>query len=104
MGMLDGKAAAITGGVTGIGRAIALKYLEEGACVAVNHFGDEKSVSQFKSLVEEAPSGAKVIEVPGDVSKYETATLLVEETVKAFGRLDVFVSNAGVCQFSDFLR
>jgi L-rhamnose 1-dehydrogenase len=104
MGMLDGKVAVITGGVTGIGRAIALKYLDEGACVAVNHFGDEKSVSQFRSLIDEAPSCAAVIEVPGDISKYETAALLVNETVKAFGKLDVFVSNAGVCQFSDFLR
>jgi L-rhamnose 1-dehydrogenase len=104
MGMLDGKVAAITGAVTGIGIAIAIRYLQEGACVAVNHFGDENSMSQFKSLVAEAPSGAKVIEVPGDISKYETAALLVNETVKAFGKLDVFVSNAGVCQFSDFLR
>jgi len=104
MGMLEGKTAAITGGVTGIGRAIALRYLAEGAKVAINHFGDAKSASQFKSLVQEAPSGAEVIEVPGDISKYETAALLVNETVKAFGSLDIFVSNAGVCQFSDFLE
>lgn len=104
MGMLKGKVAAITGGVTGIGRAIALRYLQEGAAVAINHFGDEKSLSQFKSLVDEAGSGAKVIEVPGDISQYETASKLVQETVDAFGKLDVFVSNAGVCQFSDFLR
>lgn len=102
--MLEGKTAAITGGVTGIGRAIALRFLAEGANVVVNHFGDEKSSSQFKSLVEEAPHGARVIDVAGDISKYETASLLVEETIKAFGSLDIFVSNAGVCQFSDFLE
>lgn len=104
MGMLEGKVAAITGGVTGIGRAIALRYLLEGARVAVNHFGDAQSQSHFKSLVGEAPSGAQIIEVAGDISKYETASLLVEETVKAFGSLDIFVSNAGVCKFSNFLE
>ncbi|KIW08945.1 uncharacterized protein PV09_00859 [Verruconis gallopava] len=103
MGLLDGKVAAITGGVTGIGRAIVLKYLEEGACVAVNHLGDDKSTEHFKSLVNEAAAGSKLIEIPGDISKYETAAILVSETVKAFGKLDVFVSNAGICQFSDFL-
>lgn len=101
--LLEEKVAAITGGVTGIGRAIALEYIKQGASVAVNHFGDEKSLSQFKSLVKEAPVGSNLIEVPGDISKAETATLLVQETVKAFGKLDVFVSNAGVCQFAEFL-
>jgi L-rhamnose 1-dehydrogenase len=104
MGMLEGKVAAITGGVTGIGRAIVLRYLEEGAKVAVNHFGDQHSFLQFKSLVEEAPAGAQIIEIPGDISEYETASMLVERTVKTFGGLDIFISNAGVCQFSDFLR
>ena len=44
---------AITGGVTGIGRAIALSYLSHGANVAINHFGDQKSSEQYKTLVEE---------------------------------------------------
>lgn len=104
MGMLDGKVAAITGGVTGIGRAIALEYLKQGACVAINHLGDEKSQSDFKSLVVESTLESKVIEVPGDISQPSTAARLVEETIQAFGKLDIFVSNAGVCQFSDFLE
>ena len=101
--LLAGKVAAITGGVTGIGRAIALEYLNQGACVAVNHVGDEKSSQNFKSMVEAVP-GARLIAVPGDISKQQTALRLVDETVNAFGKLDVFVSNAGICQFADFLE
>lgn len=102
--LLAGKVAAITGGVSGIGRAIALEYLKQGASVAVNHLGDGWSNEHFKTLDAEKPEGSKLIGVAGDISKKETAVRLVEETVKAFGKLDVFVSNAGVCQFAEFLE
>jgi L-rhamnose 1-dehydrogenase len=102
--LLAGKVAAITGAVTGIGRAIALEYLRQGAAVAVNHYPDSKSDDQFKSMQEEAGPGAKLIAVPGDIAKPETGTDLVSKTVAEFGRLDIFVSNAGVCQFAEFLR
>jgi len=103
-GLLEGKATAVTGAVSGIGRAIALEYLRQGASVAVNHLGDAWSISQFKSMVEEAKAGNRLVAVAGDISKPETARKLVEETVNAFGKLDVFVSNAGVCKFADFLE
>ena len=102
--LLAGKVAAITGAVTGIGRAIALEYLRQGAAVAVNHFPDSKSESQFRDMKSEAGSDAKLIAVPGDIAKPETGTEFVSKVVSEFGRLDVFVSNAGVCQFSEFLR
>jgi len=103
--LLAGKTAAITGGVTGIGRAIALEYLAQGASVAVNHLGDAASEEHWKSLVEEANAGAdKLIAVAGDISQQETAQKLIEETVRVFGGLDVFVSNAGVCKFAEFLE
>src|ERR1700761_7400388 len=102
--LLEGKVAAITGAVTGIGRAIALGYLQQGASVAVNHLGDEASGNQFKSLVKEAQAGSRLIAVVGDISKPETAKRLVEQTVQSFGKLDIFVSNAGVCQFAEFLE
>ncbi|KAF2100896.1 NAD(P)-binding protein [Rhizodiscina lignyota] len=102
--LLKGKAAAITGGVSGIGRAIALEYLRQGACVAINHLGDDWSNNHFKTMLDEAPKGSKLIGVPGDISKKETAIELVEKTVEAFGKLDVFVSNAGVCKFAEFLE
>lgn len=102
--LLDGKVAAITGAVTGIGRAIALEYLRHGASVAVNHFPDEKSASQYEDLKNEAEEGAKLIAVPGDIAKPESGQELVKKAIETFGgRLDIFVSNAGVCQFAEFL-
>lgn len=104
---------AITGGVTGIGRAIVLGYLQHGANVAVNHFGDPKSAEQFKSLIDEAAQklniskeavARRLIEVPGDVGKPETGKQLVKAVVDAWGRLDVVVSNAGICEFKEFLE
>lgn len=103
MSLLDHKVAAITGAVTGIGRAIAIEYIKQGACVAVNYFPDDKSESQFEELQEEAGEGADLIGIAGDISKPETGQELVRKAVERFGRLDVFVSNAGVCQFADFL-
>ncbi|KAK4994584.1 L-rhamnose-1-dehydrogenase [Elasticomyces elasticus] len=101
--LLTNKVACITGGVTGIGRAIALEYLKQGASVAVNHFPDASSESSFESMLREAGEGARLIAVAGDISKPETGKALVGRTVEAFGRLDIFVSNAGICQFADFL-
>lgn len=102
--LLQGKVAAITGGVTGIGRAIALEYIRQGASVGVNHFPDAKSSSQYKDLVKDAgEGGSRLIDTAGDISKPETGQELVAKTVEKFGRLDIFVSNAGVCQFADFL-
>ena len=101
--LLAGKVAAITGGVTGIGRAIALGFLKHGAKVVVNHYPDEQSRNDFSQMLAEAGTDAQLIAVPGDISNPETATALVERTLEAFGRLDVFVSNAAICQFADFL-
>lgn len=111
--LLTGKSMAITGGVTGIGRAIVLGYLTHGANVAVNHFGDPKSASQYQSLVEEASQALgvskeeiekKMVEVPGDVGDPQTGKKLVQAVVEKWGRLDVVVSNAGICEFKEFLE
>ena len=102
--LLKGKIAAITGGVSGIGRAIALEFLRQGASVAVNHLGDEWSEKHFESMSKEVPPGSALESVPGDISRKETAIALVQKTVETFGKLDIFVSNAGVCQFAEFLR
>ncbi|KAF2476107.1 NAD(P)-binding protein [Lindgomyces ingoldianus] len=109
--LLQNKAMAITGGVTGIGRAIALGYISHGAHVVVNHLGDAKSHEQFQSMLDEAEQilGGKeeaekrLVEVPGDVGEPDTGKRLVKEVVERWGRLDVFVSNAGVCEFREFL-
>ncbi|KAL4919325.1 hypothetical protein BDW62DRAFT_43859 [Aspergillus aurantiobrunneus] len=109
--LLTGKVAAITGGLTGIGRAIALEYLRHGAYVAVNHLGDstdepllaalQKDVADLLSSTRQDQD--RYITVSGDISKPETGTEFIQKTVQTFGRLDVFVSNAGVCRFEEFL-
>jgi L-rhamnose 1-dehydrogenase len=102
---------AITGGTTGIGRAIALEYIRQGCNVAINHLNLPSDSHHKESLITEAatirekdPKAGRLIEVEGDVTKPETGKILVEEAVKEFGRLDIFVSNAGVCQFAEFLE
>lgn len=103
---------AITGGVTGIGRAIALGYISHGANVVVNHLGDAKSSEQFQGMLEEVgqtlgsreEAEKRLVEVPGDVGEPETGKKVVEEVVKRWGRLDVFISNAGICEFKEFLE
>ncbi|KAI1598447.1 FabG Dehydrogenase with different specificities related to short-chain alcohol dehydrogenase [Pyrenophora tritici-repentis] len=111
--LLSGKTMMITGGVTGIGRAIVLGYLEHGANVAVNHFDDEKSASQYQSLIEEAATKLnlskedvtkRLVQVPGDVGNPETGKALVAAAVQRWGRLDVVISNAGICEFKEFLE
>ncbi|EEQ34507.1 L-rhamnose-1-dehydrogenase [Microsporum canis] len=114
--LLLGKVAAITGGLTGIGRAIAIEYIRQGACVAVNHLGldyEETLISSLKQEVtdiiassdgEEILSKPRLITVAGDVSLPETGSYFIKETASAFGRLDIFVSNAGICEFKEFLE
>ncbi|KAF1954623.1 3-oxoacyl-reductase [Byssothecium circinans] len=111
--LLTNKSMAITGGVTGIGRAIVLGYLSHGANVAVNHYGDAQSASQYQSLLTEAASilnGSKdeaekrLAEVPGDVGDAATGKRLVETVTERWGRLDVLISNAGICEFKEFLE
>ena len=102
-GLLAGKSAAITGGVTGIGRAIALGYLREGASVTVNFLGDASSQRHFESMLQEAPAGSKLSGIPGDIGKKTTGEAIVKNAVQRHGGLDVLIANAGVSQFHDFL-
>lgn len=111
--LLRGKTAAITGGTTGIGRAITLEYLRQGANVAVNHLGLAQDEKHRHSLLEEAESIAKagtkdqptgqLIELAGDVTNPETGKALVSAAVKKWGGLDVFVANAGIFKAAEFL-
>lgn len=110
--LLAGKTAIITGGTTGIGRAICLEYLRQGCNVAVNHLDLEKDRPHLDSLVSEAAqlkaesaTAGRLAHLPGDVTDPETGTKLVAFALEAFGtgRLDVCVSNAGICTFAEFL-
>jgi L-rhamnose 1-dehydrogenase len=113
--LLAGKNAIITGGTTGIGRAIALEYVRQGANVVVNHLDLPRDKAHLDSLLAEAaairaasPSTAGTLDhLAGDVTDPETGAKLVAYAVAQFGgvggRLDICVSNAGICQFAEFL-
>lgn len=112
--LLAGKTAAITGGTTGIGRAITLEYLRQGANVTVNHLGLSKDADLRQSLLEEArqirneaPEGVptgEILDVVGDITDPQACDQLVAETVNKWGALDIFVSNAGIFKPSKFLE
>lgn len=95
MGKLEGKKALITGGDSGIGRAVAVAFAREGADVAINYIsGDDKDAQEAKSLVEER--GRKAVVIEGDVGDEAQAKRIVEATVSELGGLDILVNNAGV--------
>jgi 2,3-dihydroxy-2,3-dihydrophenylpropionate dehydrogenase len=96
MGWLEGDVALITGGGSGIGRAVALRYLAEGARVAVLGRNGE----QLDEVVAAAGGlGERVLPVTGDVRSPEDLHHAVEATVERFGKLDVLVPNAGIWDY-----
>ncbi|KAK1982715.1 hypothetical protein LZ30DRAFT_624803 [Colletotrichum cereale] len=111
--LLKNKTACITGGTTGIGRAITLEYLKQGANVAVNHLGLGRDEVHRLSLIEEAkkirntapkdsPTG-ELIEIAGDVTDPNTGKALVGAAVESWGGLDIFIANAGIFKPAEFL-
>jgi L-rhamnose 1-dehydrogenase len=111
--LLAGKTAIITGGTTGIGRAIALAFLEQGCSVAVNHLGLARDEEHLRSLEAEAADlkardaeAGTLAHLVGDVRDNATGPALVEFAVRTLsksGRLDICVANAGICEFAEFL-
>jgi NAD(P)-dependent dehydrogenase (short-subunit alcohol dehydrogenase family) len=89
---LADKKAIITGGDSGIGRAVALAFAREGADVAVSYLDEHEDAEETKRLVEEA--GRQCLLLPGDISKPAHCRELVRQTAEAFGRIDVLVNNA----------
>lgn len=91
---LAGKTALITGGNTGIGRAVALAYADEGADVAVNWIDREAQALRLVAEIE--ASGRKALAVRADVTAEDEVSAMMERVVAAFGRLDILVGNAGI--------
>jgi NAD(P)-dependent dehydrogenase (short-subunit alcohol dehydrogenase family) len=90
MGWLDGQVALVTGGGSGIGRAVVARFVEEGARVAVLDRVAERSEALRSEF------GDKVIALAGDVAQLADNKQAVAATVQAFGQLDIFVGNAGI--------
>ncbi|KAM0752000.1 short-chain dehydrogenase/reductase sdr [Meredithblackwellia eburnea MCA 4105] len=102
--LLQDKVVVITGASQGIGKGIALGCAQAGANIVVHALGDERTTKDANDTVGEIEKlGRKGVVVTGDIRKPETSDKIVAEAVKAFGRIDCLVSNAGICPFYSFL-
>ena len=92
-GKLEGKKAVITGGDSGIGRAVALAFAREGADVVISYLEEEEpDAEEAAQAVED--SGRKALKVPADVAEESQCQELIHKAVSEFGRIDVLVNNA----------
>ncbi len=93
-GKLQGKSALITGGDSGIGRAVSILYAKEGANVAISYLDEHNDAEETKEMVE--AEGAQCLLLPGDVKDDQHCIDIVEKTVEAFGKLNILVNNAAI--------
>lgn len=95
-GKLTGRKALITGGDSGIGRAVAIAFAREGADVAIGYFGEDADAKDTAGYVE--AEGRRCLLIPGDVSDQRHCEDLFQQVVSAFGGLDILVNNAAFSQ------
>ncbi len=91
-GKLQGKVALITGGDSGIGRAVAIVFAKEGADVAISYLNEEQDAQETRRQVEE--EGRRCLTLPGDIGDEAHCQQLVQRTVQELGKLDILVNNA----------
>ncbi|MCP1411428.1 3-(cis-5,6-dihydroxycyclohexa-1,3-dien-1-yl)propanoate dehydrogenase [Paenarthrobacter sp. A20] len=95
-GWLNGDVALVTGGGSGIGRAVAERFLAEGASVAI--FG--RDLDKLKAMADATGAGERILPLAGDVRDSGSLHEAVERTVQHFGKLDVLVPNAGIWDYN----
>jgi NAD(P)-dependent dehydrogenase (short-subunit alcohol dehydrogenase family) len=91
-GKLRDKKAVITGGDSGIGRAVALAFAREGADVLISYYNEHEDAEKTKQVVEDA--GRKAILMSGDIKDPKQCRAIVDKAVREFGRIDILVNNA----------
>lgn len=101
MRLLEGKIAIVTGGTKGIGLDIAKGLAKEGCSIVLNYSNDdisaERALNQIKDL------GAYAIAFKGDISKYNKAKELIDNTIGTFGKIDILINNAGISKVGLFI-
>jgi NAD(P)-dependent dehydrogenase (short-subunit alcohol dehydrogenase family) len=101
-GRLTGKSAVITGGDSGIGRAVAIAFAREGADVLISYLNEHDDAKDTAKYVEEA--GRRCVLVPGDLADRAHAKTIIPKAVEEFGRVDVLVNNAAFQMSHDSLE
>ena len=91
-GRLEGMKAVITGGDSGIGRAVAIAYAREGADVLISYLNEEADARDTADWVEKA--GRRAVLVPGDIQSADHCRAIIQRAVDEFGRIDILVNNA----------
>lgn len=99
---LSNKVAIVTGGASGIGQAITLCLVSYGAKVVINYHQSESKAMELVDLITK--QGGQAIAVKADVSKFADAEYLMAETIKAFGKLNILVNNAGITEDALIVR
>ena len=94
MGRLDGKVAIITGGDSGIGRAVAVAFVKEGAKVVIPYFNEHIDAQETKQVLDSL--GGESLYLSGDIKDKNFCDYIVEQTIKSFGKIDILINNAAV--------
>ncbi|HEX8607692.1 MAG TPA: SDR family NAD(P)-dependent oxidoreductase, partial [Pedobacter sp.] len=101
-GKLSGRKAIITGGDSGIGRAVAIAFAREGADVAISYLNEHEDANETARFVEEA--GRKAILIPGDISSEEHCKQIINQTLEEFGQIDILINNAAFQMSRDSIQ
>lgn len=101
-GKLKGRKAIITGGDSGIGRAVAIAFAREGADVLISYLSEDEDAKETARYIEEA--GQKAVLVPGDISEEAHCKNVVTRAVEEFGQIDILVNNAAFQMSRDSLQ
>ena len=101
-GKLKGRKAIITGGDSGIGRAVAIAFAREGADVLISYLNEHEDAKDTAGFVEQA--GRKAVTVPGDISEEAHCKQLVSRALESFGQIDIIVNNAAFQMSRDSLQ
>ncbi|MBO4657919.1 MAG: 3-oxoacyl-[acyl-carrier-protein] reductase [Bacteroidales bacterium] len=100
--LLENKTALITGAAKGIGKAIALKFAAEGACIAFTYMTSKDAAMETKREIE--AFGVKALAIASDASSFDSAAQVVEQVLAEFKHIDILVNNAGITRDGLMMR